>query len=201
MPEGKDRMSVIIRKGRAIASALLLTAAALLGVGVLSPTLPRAHANGFSALSSAVVWAEYPCIALRNSGVYPGTIVFAHHEVQRVNSTLSSQEVWAVVTIGVTTGCSEGIDVLAPFVPEMAGFLGPWMSATRSGIGLTAAYWDKGRVCNVLDSQGAAAAVDSMYSTFASNPLGPVDAKRAAIAGTIAYCPWNLGVLRSYFGG
>lgn len=194
-------MTIMIRKGRAMVSALLLTAVIMLGTGGFSPSLPRAHANNLAVAGTAVVWAEFPCIALRDYGVSPGTMVYAQHEVHRVNSTLSSHEAWTVVAIGVTTGCSEGIDVLIPFVPDLANFLGTWMTATRSGIGLTAAFWDKGRVCNVLASQGGAVAVESMYSAFASNPIGPADAKRAAIASTMAYCPWSLGILRSYFGG
>lgn len=195
-------MTIVIRKGRAIVSALLLTAVMLFGMMTLTPVLPKAHAGGIAVASTAVVWAETPCIVLqREKGINFGAIVYAHSELRRVNSTVSDTDLWSVMAIGVTTGCPEGMGVLAPYVPHLAHYFGPWMHATRSGNGLTAAYGDRGRVCNVLVSRGGAAAVGSMYSARASYPLSPADAKRAAIAGTIAFCPWNLGILRAHFGG
>ena len=194
-------MTIAIQKGRAIVLVLAM-AVAITMTGILSPALPKAHAGNINVAASAVVWADYPCITFwQMQGVNFGSIVLAHSEVQRWNKTLSSQEAWSVVAIGVTTGCSEGMGVLAQYVPNLAPYFGPWMFATRSSNGLAAAWRDRGQICGVLTSQGGEAAVNSMTGALSSYPSTPMDAKKAAIGGTIAFCPWNLGILRSYYGG
>jgi len=194
-------MMIAIQRSRAISIALFMAVVLLAGVGIFSSTLPKAHADGVRVTSSAVVWANYPCIAFSESGVNYGSVIRAQREVQRENRALSPQDAWNVTAIGVVTSCPEGMGVLAQYVPHLTPYFGPWMFATKDSNGLTAAYWDRGKICGILAAQGGEAAVNSMYGTFASYPLTPNDAKKAAIAGTIAFCPWNLGALRAYYGG
>lgn len=174
----------------------------LTGTGLSPALLPRAHANSIQVAAIAVSWANYSCVAFRQmQGASPGSVNFAIHEVQRNNGALNPEDVKTVVAIGIATGCPEGLSALGPFVPNLAGYLGPWLYAPGDILGYTAAYTDRGRVCSVLSSQGAAAAEESMYHMSTVYPMDQANAKRGVVAGTIAFCPWNLGLLRSYYGG
>lgn len=191
-----------IQRGRVIISAIMMSLAILLGTGLSPSVLPRAHANSVQVAAVAVAWANYPCISFRQmQGATAGSINSAIHEVQRNNSTESPEDVRTIVAIGVATSCPEGLNVLGPFVPNLAQYLGPWLYAPGDILGYTAAYVDRGRVCNILPNQGVAAAVESMYHMSTVYPMDPVNAKRGVVAGTIAFCPWNLNILRSYYGG
>jgi hypothetical protein len=190
-------MTIAIRKGRAIVSALILALALFLGTG-LTVLVPKANASGVTVTSAAVGGADFAC---RYLDLYWGSAPYAFSQLERITSYLSSHNRWTVLAIGAATGCPEAQPFFAPHVPHLAHYFGPWMASTRSSNGLTAAYWDRGNVCGVLNSSGGAEAVNSMYGVFSAYPLTHLDAKRAAIAGAMAFCPWHLGVLRAHFGG
>lgn len=193
-------MMIAVQKGQTLIVALLLAVATLFGAGMLSPTLPKAHADDdYEMILVAQSWADAAC---SQGPANRGAAIAAYYNIKDYRGYLSPRDLWRVVTIGAASGCPAFLDFIVPSeVPDMAPYLGPWMYSNRDGYGMNTAYRDRGNVCSVLVSQGAESAVNSMYSAPIANLPRPVDAKKAAIVGTMTFCPWNLGILRSYYGG
>lgn len=193
-------MTTVAQKVRILILALLVAATTLFGVGILLPTLPKAHADDdYQMILVAQAWADEPCTW---GEANRGKIIGSHANLKIYASFLSYRDLWRVATIGIASGCPDFLDFIDPNdVPDIAPYLGLWMYSNRDGYGMNTAYRDRGNVCNTLVSQGAEAAVNSMYSTPVSPAPRPVDAKKAAIVGTMTFCPWNLGILRTYYSG
>lgn len=191
-------MLITIQKCRVVILALMLAIATQFGIGTLPQTLPKAHADDdYEMILVAQAWADAPCT---QGYANRGAVIAAYYNVKDYRGYLSSRDLWRVVTIGIASGCPVFLDYLDPGdIPDIAPHLGQWMYSNRDGYGLNTAYRDHGNVCNVLVSQGAEVAVNSMYSAPLANLPRAADAKKAAVVGTMTFCPWNLDILRDYY--
>lgn len=104
-------MTIVIRKGRAIVSALLLTAAVLFA--------PTAHAHSWSQLQS-YAWqgGNFACLAVKQIGPYWGAAPYAEWSMWRITDGLyTREERFIILALGAAQKCPEYLWIFTAQLP------------------------------------------------------------------------------------